>query len=870
VFLAVWISRRPRWILARPVRGSGDTLGRYTLRRRLAGGGMGEVFLASTRGSGGVGSRVALKVLRSELVNDASFVHMIIDEARISMFLNHQNIVSVLDFAQDGGDYYLAMEYVQGTTVEQLLEEMRRCQRRPDIPIAVYIAGELCRALKYAHACVDHKGQPLNIIHRDVTPANILLSIHGDVKLTDFGIARAIGRVHQTQAGMVKGKFGYLAPEMTRNEAIDSRADLFSYGVVFYHLLTGQHPIPNASIMEAIFRFEEREFPPPSAVNREVPPPLDAIVMRALEPRPDLRWASAQELGDALRDAVMSIPALRRSVQHGAQSLAVLLRDLMPYVFDDPLREIVDGPTTPRSMPTELDEDTLKPKSKDPFGYAHAATRLIRSEPSPPGEIPDLRRGPFSENTVADNRAIQAPSVRRGPKPTSGSISALEDPAPRELKTLEEIPSINQVRFLDSSTSPETAFQEEPTSAADELFAAKTGPHERGFGLDLASSPGFGEKTTTDVPRLDPQHALADSPFDRSPYEDLPALEAVLFQQDSPGSTSPFIEATEIDSSRAAGIDKLPTVQMSAEDSESEGTDVGPIPIHVEVDLAEPTLAVPASMIAAVVEGARATRDDRIIDDESGFEPTRLRPRPEEGVPATVLSAPVLSNLATNSADLADGFGSKTDKWIQGEPEPIPRDLAVRNAPKQPARSQPRPSGGGGGARAFQTAPPFSSAPAPHELPILAIGPRGPIVPGPIAPQAGSPEAPAVTARGETVTLGMDHVVAERARSRATLIACVLIAVAVGTIAGVFTYPRILKPTLRLGTDPSGARVRINGAALVKSTPVTIDVSPHQRQRVEIELDGYRSEVREVAGLDRGQTYQLNVELQAMTSSKTP
>ncbi|HXV37392.1 MAG TPA: serine/threonine-protein kinase, partial [Myxococcota bacterium] len=193
----------------------GDSLGRYTLLKRLAAGGMGEVYLAAKPGPVGFGPRVALKVLREQLASDQQFIDMLVDEANISMFLNHQNVVSVLDLAEDTGTYYIAMEFVQGITVEGLLERLIAKGEKLDIPIGLYIATELCRALKYAHTRVNHAGEPLNIIHRDVTPANILLSVQGEVKLTDFGIARARARLAGTLegAGVLKGKLRYMPPE---------------------------------------------------------------------------------------------------------------------------------------------------------------------------------------------------------------------------------------------------------------------------------------------------------------------------------------------------------------------------------------------------------------------------------------------------------------------------------------------------------------------------------------------------------------------------------------------------------------------------------------------------------------------------------
>lgn len=315
----------------------GDNLGRYTLLRRLAVGGMGEVFVAAKAGPVGFGPYVALKVLREELAVDRQFVEMLVDEANISMFLNHQNVVSVLDLSEDDGRYYIAMEYVQGVTVERLVESLAQRNLLIPIPHALYIATELCRALKYAHTRVNHAGEPLNIIHRDVTPANILLSTQGEVKLTDFGIARARGRVHQTQAGVLKGKFGYMAPEMVRYERIDGRADLFCAGVVVYLMIAGKHPVAGAAVMEAIQRFEDKQVPPPSQLNPAIPPALDTIVMRALEPKPELRWASAAALGDALQDVVLQNPAWRRDAKDGPKNIAQLMRQVAGEAFDEPV-----------------------------------------------------------------------------------------------------------------------------------------------------------------------------------------------------------------------------------------------------------------------------------------------------------------------------------------------------------------------------------------------------------------------------------------------------------------------------------------------------------------------------------------------------
>jgi hypothetical protein len=305
----------------------GQHLGRYTLLRRLATGGMGDVYLAAKAGPVGFGPLVAVKVLRAELSNDREFVEMLADEANISMFLNHQNIVSVLDLGEHDGLYFIAMEYVRGVTAQALADRLASRGESLDPPLALFVAGEVARALRYAHARVDASGAPLHIVHRDVTPGNILLSVEGEVKLTDFGIARARGRIHETRAGVVKGKFGYMAPELVRGDRVDQRADVFCLGVSTYLLLTGRHPAADRTVAEAADLFERGAVEPPSRVAM-VPPQLDALVLRALAPDPADRWPTAAAFGEALQDALLASPAWR--ARAGANQLAAVLAHQMP------------------------------------------------------------------------------------------------------------------------------------------------------------------------------------------------------------------------------------------------------------------------------------------------------------------------------------------------------------------------------------------------------------------------------------------------------------------------------------------------------------------------------------------------------------
>lgn len=316
----------------------GSALGDYTLLTKFAEGGMGEIYLGARLEPTGFAPPVVLKVLRDELSHDSTFVDMIVDEANIAMRLQHRNVVSVLDFGAEANTYYMAMEYVHGVSLERLLAAHAERKVTLDLPVAFHIAMELCSALSYAHSRRDPSGQPLGIVHRDVTPANILLSLHGDVRLTDFGLARASGRNTETMPGVLKGRFGYMAPEMLRYEEIDARADVFSAGVVGYGMIAGRHPADGFSMVEALTVFEENKYAPASHHNPHVPEALDAILSYALDANPATRYQSADELGSALRELVTHWARQWPQMSNGRVRLASMMPTLFPELGEPPIR----------------------------------------------------------------------------------------------------------------------------------------------------------------------------------------------------------------------------------------------------------------------------------------------------------------------------------------------------------------------------------------------------------------------------------------------------------------------------------------------------------------------------------------------------
>jgi len=283
--------------------------GRFTLLERIGGGGMATVYRASLSSLGGFEKEVAVKVIRVELAEDPQFTQMFLDEARLSARLNHANIVQTFDFGQEENVHFLAMELVRGRTLAALLKVCRAKGTRLGIGPSLRVAAELARALDYAHRLVDLDGKSLGIVHRDVSPQNVLVSREGEVKLADFGIAKAVMRSHVTQPGRVRGKCAYMAPEQIRGKELDGRADVFALGVILWESLSGRSLFDGASDAAVLHQVLEKEILPPSWFAREVPAEVDALVMRLLsrdvEDRPDSGQAS-RSLADLIWRVVRS------------------------------------------------------------------------------------------------------------------------------------------------------------------------------------------------------------------------------------------------------------------------------------------------------------------------------------------------------------------------------------------------------------------------------------------------------------------------------------------------------------------------------------------------------------------------------------
>jgi serine/threonine protein kinase len=311
-------------------------------------GGMAEVWRAKMFGGDGLGRLVAVKRILPHFGDDEEFVAMFLDEARIGLQLLHANLAQSFELGQLGPYPFLSMEYVPGKALSEVFERYRKAAEPAPMPLVCYCIARMCAGLDYAHRKTDGKGRDLNIVHRGLSLDDVLISYEGDVKVIDFGIAKAAGRVTQTQPGILKGKIGYMSPEQVVGLPLDRRSDVFSIGVCLYELLTGKRPFTGANDFETLEQTRKGRVEPPSTYNPFLPRSLDPIVLRALARDVTERYPHAGELGEDLerflihRDVDFDQQTLGRymrsvfavDVQHEAQRQQEYARIEPPKDFD--------------------------------------------------------------------------------------------------------------------------------------------------------------------------------------------------------------------------------------------------------------------------------------------------------------------------------------------------------------------------------------------------------------------------------------------------------------------------------------------------------------------------------------------------------
>ncbi|MBN2530425.1 MAG: serine/threonine protein kinase [Deltaproteobacteria bacterium] len=271
-------------------------VGRYEVIYPMAAGGMASVHLGRLSGLAGFERLVAIKVIHPHLSNRKLFVDMFLDEARLAAQLHHPNIGEIIEVGEDDGVLYMVGELILGCNLHKLFRRARKKGVIISQPLIAYVMSRVCRALHAAHELVSSEGDPLRLVHRDVSPHNIMISYAGDVKLIDFGIVHAEGRLSHTEVGLFKGKSGFVSPEQGRGETLDRRSDIFSVGVTLYLLVTGSLPFETTNEHQRIIQLQKGEFPEPSRLNPKIDPDLERIILKSMQVKPDNRYQTASEL----------------------------------------------------------------------------------------------------------------------------------------------------------------------------------------------------------------------------------------------------------------------------------------------------------------------------------------------------------------------------------------------------------------------------------------------------------------------------------------------------------------------------------------------------------------------------------------------
>jgi hypothetical protein len=468
-------------------------IGRYELLERVGVGGMGEVFLARTTGPGGFEKQVVIKKILAHLADNPSFVKRFTDEGRLVVQLRHAGIAQILDMGEEDGVTYLAMEHVDGRDLRDLLQLSRLTQRPAPVPVVAGVLIRVLEALDYAHHKTGDDGRPLGIIHRDVSPSNVMISRSGDVKLVDFGIARATDRLGTSVAGAVQGKFAYMSPQQAAGTDLDARSDQFALGIVAWEMLCGERPFDGATDLETLDRI--RHFDQPRLAERlaELPPEVADAVDRMLAKRPEQRFDSAGDAARALHGYLFRVGELVGTREIGAWVAAVL--DAAPAAL-----------RSPSAAGLSLDDALRISLESDQAQRAPATVSVVASEPIATGLVTrdaQLVPVPVAAAAQPTPRALAPPP---DPRPITQTVPAAP-PAGRKLLgafgllialnllLLGSVAFLLYLSFAPSEPTPEPRAAASVAPAATSAPAPARAPEERQPEIPASLAP----------PRVEPQ-----------------------------------------------------------------------------------------------------------------------------------------------------------------------------------------------------------------------------------------------------------------------------------------------------------------------------------------------------------------------------
>jgi serine/threonine protein kinase len=530
--------------------------GKYFLLERINVGGMAEVYKAKTVGVEGFEKIVAIKRILPSIAEDEEFIKMFVDEAKITSQLSHANLAQTFDLGRIDDTYYIAMEYVPGKDLRAVFERMKRRAGRMPLPLAAWVMGRVCEGLDYAHRKRDASGRELHIVHRDVSPQNIILSYEGEVKLIDFGIAKAANKITKTQAGILKGKFGYMSPEQVRGLPLDGRSDIFAAGVVLYELCTGERLFTGSSDFSVLEKVQQAKVTPPSQVEPSIPLKLERVILKALAREPEDRYQQAADIAADLTRFLLD-----------TQRKAVTRDDITAFMketFSDDLVRDADDTRPRRRPPPELER---KPPPRVEEVPVHK-----RPAPPPPPPPPPRRSAPpplpssLTEGLVAKvvgeddpDRTIKG----RAPGDPRAEIivrSKLEAP-PAQAAHPEPGDGPTRPMSMDELAAAEREYAQREKRTPSVVLGEQDTPTPTPDGPPAAEALAAGEEVTPT-----PVERPARPPRPAVPRATPPPLPVPLEEQKTqlrpaplpPAKAPPFMGRMQVNKPTLAGADPLP------------------------------------------------------------------------------------------------------------------------------------------------------------------------------------------------------------------------------------------------------------------------------------------------------------------------
>lgn len=447
---------------------------RYRVIEKIAAGGMAEVFRAESAGLEGFKKTVAIKRVLPHLSQKKEFIGMFLDEARLSATLSHSNVVQVFDIGVGDDTYFIVMEYVDGANLKAIIDQRKLMGQPMALETACLIGLKICEGLAYAHEARDDLGQPLGIVHRDVSPPNVLVTAYGEVKVVDFGLAKANSQLESSEPGVIKGKFSYLSPESALGEKVDHRTDIFATGIIVWEMITGQRLFMGDTDLATVRQVQAANIPPLSQYVKDVPPGLEHAMAQALAKDPRSRYQSARDFG---RDLNRVMFGLQRPVS--SFDLAGLVTDVRAEERRRkgarPRQQTLIGSLIQDAM---MSFTSLQSESKGEPSAISAA-----DEKSNVGAIP-LNFGAF-EATPSPIHSLQNEASQAG-LPTddlfsAGNLAALEDHEPSDL--------IRTDALLDTGPSPFSAPSYDPDVLVPRHHSSPSGPGDSGAPSEAPPSP---------------------------------------------------------------------------------------------------------------------------------------------------------------------------------------------------------------------------------------------------------------------------------------------------------------------------------------------------------------------------------------------